>query len=104
MRSRVSGGRRVDDTLTGYAVSRTVRASDYAVSPAEERPMSTDTHTGTTGTGLASLPFRAIGDQPAFEAADIEPFVAATRIAVLAYVRLDGRPGQVPIWYVHRDG
>jgi len=66
--------------------------------------MTTDTHTGPAGTGLASLPFRAIGDQPAFEPADIEPFVAAARIAILSYVRLDGRPGQVPIWYVHRDG
>jgi PPOX class probable F420-dependent enzyme len=67
--------------------------------------MSTDTQTGTgDGTALGSLPFRAIGGQPAFEPADIEPFVAGLRIAVLAYVRLDGRPGQVPIWYVHRDG
>jgi PPOX class probable F420-dependent enzyme len=59
---------------------------------------------GSRPGGLASLPFRAIGDQPGFEPGDIEPFVAAERIAILAYVRLDGRPGQVPIWYVHRDG
>ena len=30
---------------------------------------------------------------------DVEAFVGAPRIAVLAYVRADGRPGQAPIWY-----
>jgi PPOX class probable F420-dependent enzyme len=60
--------------------------------------------TGPKPAGLASLPFRAIGGQPAFEPSDVEPFVAGERIAILAYVRLDGRPGQVPVWYVARDG
>lgn len=42
--------------------------------------------------------------QPEFEPAERERFVSAARIAVLAYVRKDGRPGQAPIWYVYRDG
>lgn len=53
---------------------------------------------------MGALPFRALGSQPAFEPDGLERFVAAARIAVLAYVRSDGRPGQVPIWYVYRDG
>jgi PPOX class probable F420-dependent enzyme len=54
--------------------------------------------------GLSHLQFRAVGDQPAFDAAALERFVAAPRIAVLAYVRAGGRPGQSPIWYEYRDG
>ena len=54
--------------------------------------------------GLSHLPFRAVGDQPAFDAAALERFVAAPRVAVLAYVRAGGRPGQSPIWYEYRDG
>lgn len=53
---------------------------------------------------LRDLPFRALGGQPAFAPEAIEPFVDARRIAVLAYVRADGRPNQSPIWYTHRDG
>lgn len=54
--------------------------------------------------GLSNLKFRAVGGQPAFEAGAIERFVAAPRVAVLAYARSDGRPGQSPIWYVYGDG
>lgn len=54
--------------------------------------------------GLAHLAFRPVGGQPAFDADALERFVAAPRIAVLAYARSDGRPGQSPIWYVYRDG
>lgn len=54
--------------------------------------------------GLASLPFQPLGGQPAFTPDDLESFVAGRRIAVLAYVRQDGRPHQTPIWYTHRDG
>lgn len=53
---------------------------------------------------LADMPFRALGGQPPFAPADIESFVDARRIAVLAYVRGDGRPNQTPIWYSYRDG
>lgn len=53
---------------------------------------------------LSDLPFRGIGGQPAFEPDELEKFVARARIAVLSYVRKDGRPGQAPIWYVYRDG
>jgi len=55
-------------------------------------------------TRLDDLPFTAIGGQPAFAPGTIEPFVREPRVAVLAYVRADGRPGQAPIWYAYRDG
>lgn len=47
---------------------------------------------------------RPVGDQPAWRPQDLERFVAAARIAVMSYVRSDGRPGQAPVWYVERDG
>jgi len=53
---------------------------------------------------LDDLPFTALGGQPAFAPGTVERFVREPRIAVLAYVRADGRPGQAPIWYVYRDG
>ncbi|NOX30811.1 MAG: hypothetical protein GXP35_12310 [Actinobacteria bacterium] len=53
---------------------------------------------------LTDLTFKALGGQPAFRPGDIESFVDARRIAVLAYVRMDGRPNQVPIWYTYKDG
>lgn len=55
-------------------------------------------------TCLDDLPFTALGGQPAFAPGTIEPFVREPRVAVLAYVRADGRPGQAPIWYTYRDG
>lgn len=53
---------------------------------------------------LDDLPFTALGGQPGFAPGTIEAFVREPRIAVLAYVRSDGRPGQAPIWYTLRDG
>jgi PPOX class probable F420-dependent enzyme len=53
---------------------------------------------------LSDLPFRAIGDQPGFAPGDLEAFVGARRVAVLAYSGRDGRPNQSPIWYVYRQG
>ncbi len=53
---------------------------------------------------LRDLPFVAMGGQPAFEPAALERFVAAPRIAVLAYTRASGRPAQVPIWYDYTGG
>ncbi|MCU1496283.1 MAG: hypothetical protein JWM47_236 [Acidimicrobiales bacterium] len=53
---------------------------------------------------LGDLPFTAVGGQPAFAPGAIEPFVRAPRIAVLSYVRADGRPNQSPIWYTYRTG
>lgn len=47
---------------------------------------------------------RPLGGQPAWDAAALERFVRQARIAVMSYVRADGRPGQAPIWYVERDG
>ncbi len=64
---------------------------DYAVSP--PAPLRR----------LDDLPFSALGGQPAFAAGTLERFVRAPRIAVLAYVRADGRPCQSPIWYTLRD-
>lgn len=54
--------------------------------------------------GLAELPFTAVGGQPGFAPDTIERFVRAPRIAVLSYLRADGRPNQSPIWYTYRDG
>jgi hypothetical protein len=45
-----------------------------------------------------------MGSQPPFAPDDLEPFVAAPRIAVLSYVKRDGTPAQAPIWYRYRDG
>jgi nitroimidazol reductase NimA-like FMN-containing flavoprotein (pyridoxamine 5'-phosphate oxidase superfamily) len=53
---------------------------------------------------LTDLPFQTMSSQPAFEPAALERFVAAPRIGVLAYVKRDGTPAQVPIWYQYRDG
>jgi PPOX class probable F420-dependent enzyme len=53
---------------------------------------------------LTDLPFHAMSTQPAFEPDALERFVAAPRIGVLAYVKRDGTPAQVPIWYQYRDG
>lgn len=53
---------------------------------------------------LTDLPFHAMGPQPAFAPRDLERFVSAPRIAVLAYVKRDGTPAQAPIWYQYRDG
>jgi PPOX class probable F420-dependent enzyme len=53
---------------------------------------------------LRDLPFQAIGGQPAFDPDELERFVAAPRIAVLAYVKRDGTPTQVPIWYAYENG
>jgi len=87
----------------------------YVVSPAGPMPAvtipeelqmaTTPTHTADRPSGgISSMPFTALGGQPAWEPQALERFVAAARIATMSYVRRDGRPGQVPIWYVYRDG
>jgi PPOX class probable F420-dependent enzyme len=48
--------------------------------------------------------FKPLGGQPGFDPEDIAPFVDGRRVGVLAYVRANGDPNQVPIWYTHRDG
>lgn len=63
-----------------------------------------DTVSSSRPARLDDLPFTALGGQPGFAPGTVEAFVAAPRVAVLAYVRADGRPGQAPIWYVLRDG
>ncbi len=67
---------------------------DYTVNPT-----STD-----TAARLTDFPFRAIGGQPAFEPAAMEKYLTGDHIAVLSYLRADGRPNQAPIWYAYRDG
>lgn len=57
-----------------------------------------------TTTSLDQPPFKALGGQPAFDPDDLVEFVQQRRVAVLAYVRSDGRPNQVPIWYTYRNG
>jgi PPOX class probable F420-dependent enzyme len=71
----------------------TTEPSHDAADPTEPLPV-----------GISQLPFTALGGQPAWDPAAMERFVGAARIAVLSYVRHDGRPGQAPIWYVYRDG
>ena len=58
----------------------------------------------TASIPLDQRPFKALGGQPAFDPADIADFVDQRRVGVLAYIRADGRPNQVPIWYTHREG
>jgi PPOX class probable F420-dependent enzyme len=53
---------------------------------------------------LRELPFHPMPPQPAFLPDDLERFVAAPRIAILAYTKRDGTPAQVPIWYRYHDG
>ena len=58
----------------------------------------------TTGRPISAFEVTALGGQPAFPADELEAFVSGRRIAVLAYVRSNGRPNQVPIWHTYRDG
>ena len=58
----------------------------------------------STARALRELPCKPLGAQPAFASEKLEDFVRERRIAVLAYVRADGRPHQMPIWYTYRDG
>ncbi len=53
---------------------------------------------------VSELPFHAVGGQPPFLPAELEKFVRSPRVAVLAYLRRDGRPHQSPIWYTYRGG
>jgi len=47
---------------------------------------------------------KALGGQPPFAPGAVEAFLNDRRIAVLSYVRADGRPNQTPIWYTLRNG
>ena len=53
---------------------------------------------------IKDLPFEPMGAQSVVEARGLERFVAAPRIATLAYARRDGTPNQFPIWYAYEDG
>lgn len=55
-------------------------------------------------TSPATWTARALGGQPAWQPETLERFVRQVRIAVMSYVRRDGRPGQAPLWYVERGG
>jgi PPOX class probable F420-dependent enzyme len=57
----------------------------------------------TTASGISELPFKPLGGQPGFEVQVLKKFLARERIAVLSYIRADGRPNQVPIWYAYSD-
>ena len=54
-------------------------------------------------TGISRFPFKPLGGQPAFEVEEMKKFLARPRIAVLSYIRADGRPNQAPIWYDYSD-
>ena len=58
----------------------------------------------TTDTGAPTWTARPLGGQPAWDPRALDRFVRGARIAVMSYVRADGRPGQAPLWYVERDG
>ena len=49
--------------------------------------------------GLLGLPFQGLGGQPKFDHLGLERFLLGNHVAVLAYLRKDGRPNQTPIWY-----
>ena len=63
--------------------------------------MTTDPTTSTDPTAWTARP---LGGQPAWEPDALAGFVRDARIAVMSYVRSDGRPGQAPLWYVERAG
>lgn len=66
--------------------------------------MAYDVNQGPVDGGrVVDLPFRALGGQPAFTPAGLDRFLSEPRVAVLAYLRHDGRPNQSPIWYCY-DG
>lgn len=66
-------------------------------------PASSGEEGSPPGSRIIDLPFRALGGQPAFTPVGLDRFLAEPRVAVLAYVRRDGRPNQSPIWYCY-DG
>ena len=85
----------------------------YTVNPEMPTVATSTTATSTTATStsaeigarpITEMAFTALGGQPAFEPGPLDAFLAAERIAVLAYVRSDGRPNQAPLWYSYRDG
>ncbi len=53
---------------------------------------------------ISELPFKALGGQPTFASDDLEAFVGQRRVAVLAYLRSNGHPNQVPIWHTYSNG
>lgn len=74
---------------------------DYTVS----RPtVANSDNTPTLALRVTDLPFLALGGQPSFTPDDLVRFLSANRIAVVSYLRLDGRPNQTPLWYHYDDG
>lgn len=63
-----------------------------------------DTQQPDTAASRGVWTARPLGGQPAWEPEALDRFVRAARIAVMSYVRADGRPGQAPLWYVERNG
>lgn len=53
---------------------------------------------------IEDLPFAALGGSPAFEPRRLRRFLGGNHIAVVSYLRKDGRPNQVPLWYAYRAG
>lgn len=61
-------------------------------------------HMDYTVNSVLDMPFRALGGQPPFEAGDLASFLKERRIAVVSYIRKDGRPSQAPLWYGFDQG
>jgi len=66
-------------------------------------PVATTEQTATTA-AEGTPPRLAINRGVAMTDAQLDRFLAAPRIASLAYARRDGRPFQVPVWFQWRDG
>jgi PPOX class probable F420-dependent enzyme len=82
-------------TLTAYDVSRTVSDMAYNVNSSDRAP-SLPT--------VLDLPFRSTGGEPAFTRTQLDRFLRRPRVAVLAYLRRDGSPNQISIWYDYKAG
>jgi PPOX class probable F420-dependent enzyme len=100
------------DTLTVYDVSRTLLNMAYNVNPPTVNPPTVNPPTVNppaltlteTSKSVLALPFRSLGDEPAFTTDSLDRFLRRPRIAVLAYLRQDGSPNQVSIWYSYDNG
>jgi PPOX class probable F420-dependent enzyme len=55
-------------------------------------------------TALLDHPFTPLGGSPAFTAEGLEDFLREPRIALVSYLRVDGRPNTAPLWFTYRDG
>ena len=86
-----------------YTVNPTLSAATTATATAAES-LAGAAKDSASATHLVDLPFTPLGGSPAFEPAALERFLGGRHIAVVSYLRKDGRPNQAPLWYLYRDG